>query len=187
MEETGVNESSTNLDIATDGDVVLVVGPGKIRFRVYSLILKVASKPFFSMLGPDWNEGRNLHNYGGPVEILLPEDDAAALEIILHILHHQNNKIPQNLTAEEILCLAITADKYELLECLKLAFGDWLLLAEEEKARDMLDLATAAYLCQNAHAFREITRALVLGHSGSYLPLVSAAMISTMPWRVFCK
>ncbi|KUJ21312.1 uncharacterized protein LY89DRAFT_577242 [Mollisia scopiformis] len=95
MEELRDNKPSTVVKIAADGDVILVVGPEKVKLRVHSLFLKAASKPFSVMFGPDWKEGHNMLGRDGPVELPLPEDNAAALKLICAIIHHQNNKVPQ--------------------------------------------------------------------------------------------
>jgi len=94
MEELRDIKLSTVTKIAADGDVILVVGPERVRLRVYSLFLKAASKPFSIMLGPDWKESHNMFDRDGLVELPLPEDNAAALKLICAIIHHQNNIVP---------------------------------------------------------------------------------------------
>lgn len=94
MEEPRNNKASTIVQIAADGDVILVVGPEQVKLRVYSLFLKAASKPFSAMLGPDWKEGHNMLDRDRPVELLLPEDNASALELICAIVHYRNDTVP---------------------------------------------------------------------------------------------
>ena len=48
-------------------------------------------------------------------------------------------------------------------------------------------LAAAAYLFQNAPAFEEITKAMILSHGGPYLTLLCEEVESAMNWRVFCE
>ena len=50
------------VNIATDGDVILIVGPEKARLRVQSLFLKAVSNPFSVMFGPDWKEGHDIRD-----------------------------------------------------------------------------------------------------------------------------
>ncbi|KAM0499108.1 hypothetical protein ACHAP8_005816 [Fusarium lateritium] len=50
------------IDIAPDGDLILVVGPKKTKLRVRSTLLAAASKPFSAMLGPNWKEGNDLRH-----------------------------------------------------------------------------------------------------------------------------
>ncbi|OCL09897.1 hypothetical protein AOQ84DRAFT_375415 [Glonium stellatum] len=88
------NESSTpSTDIATDGDIILVVGLELRRLRVHALILKNASKVFNAMFGPHFREGQGL---GGACskEIPLPDDDADALKLICSVIHSRNDMVP---------------------------------------------------------------------------------------------
>jgi hypothetical protein len=186
MEEPRDNKPSTVIEIATDGDVILVVGPEKVKLRVHSLFLKAASKPFSAMFGPDWKEGYNMLDRDGPVELPLPEDNAGALKLICAIIHHRNNKVPQTLAAGDVLGVAVTADKYNCVNALKFASGNWLRPGKNE-AGDLMRLTAAAYLFQNAQAFKEITRALILNHDGPYLSLSCEEVESAITWKVFCK
>jgi hypothetical protein len=186
MEELRDSKPSTVLKIAADGDVILVVGPEKLKLRVHSLFLKAASKPFSAMFGADWKEGHNMLDQDGPAELPLPEDNATALMLICAIIHHQNNKVPQTLDAGNVLWVAVTADKYDCVDALKFASGNWL-QPGRNAAGDLMLLTAAAYLFQNAQAFKEITRALILSHDGPYLALLCEGVESAMTWRVFCK
>jgi hypothetical protein len=85
-----------------------------------------ASKFFSVMLGPDWKEGNGLRDRDGPYEILLPEDNAAALKIICSIIHHQNSEVPQTLAADDVLAVAVAADKYGCVNALRFASESWL-------------------------------------------------------------
>jgi hypothetical protein len=62
----------------------------------------------------------------GPVEVSLPDDNAAALELICAIIHHRNKKVPQTFAAGEVLGIAATADKYGCVDALKFASENWL-------------------------------------------------------------
>jgi hypothetical protein len=186
MDDPRGNKPSSVIKIVADGDVILVVGPEKVKLRVVSLFLKVASKPFSAMLGPDWKEGHDMLGQDGPVELLLPEDNAGALKLICAIIHNQNNKVPQTLAAGDVLEVAVTANKYDFVDALKFASGNWLLPGENEPG-DLMLLAAAAYLFQNAQAFKEITRQLILNHDGPYLAFSCEEVESAITWRVFCK
>ena len=94
MAELRDNEQSTVVEIIADGDVILIVGPEKLKLRVHSLCLKAVSRPFSAMFGSDWKEGHSLFGRDGQVELPLPEDNAAALKIICAIIHHRNNMVP---------------------------------------------------------------------------------------------
>lgn len=185
MEEPRNNAPSI-INVAADGDVILVVGPEKVKLRVHSLFLKTASKPFSVLFGPDWQEGHNMLDRGGPVELLLPEDNARALKLICVIIHHQNKKVPQTLAAGDVLRVAVIADKYDCVDALKFASGNWLRPSKNAPG-DLMLLTAAAYLFQNAQAFNEITRALILNYNGPYLALLCDEVESAVTWKVFCK
>jgi len=186
MEELRDHNPSTVVNIAADGDVILVVGPEKVKLRVHSLFLKAASKPFSAMFGPNWKEGHIIRGRDGPVELPLPEDNAAALKVICAVIHHRNNDVPQTLAAGDVLGVAVTADKYDCVDALKFASGNWLRPCKNVPV-NLMFLTAAAFLFQNAQAFKEITRELILKHDGTYLALSCEEVESAMTWRVFCK
>lgn len=186
MENPRDTQTSTVFEIAPDGDLMLIVGPEEAKLHVHSMLLRAVSKPFSAMLGPDWKEGHGLLVCDGPAEILLPEDNAAAMKIVCSIIHHQNREVSRSLAAGDVLAVAVTADKYDCVQVLRFASESWLRPSRDEAGNLML-LAAAAYLFQNAQAFKEITKALILDYDGSYLTLLCKEVESAMPWKVFCK
>ena len=87
MTEVREHKPTTLVDIAADGDVILVVGPEKIRLRVHSLNLKATSKPFSAMLGPIWKEGRDLLQDGSvelPLQRIMPR--RWSIYVLLYII-----------------------------------------------------------------------------------------------------
>ena len=84
------------------------------------------------------------------------------------------------------LRIAVTADKYDCIEALEFASRDWL-QPRQNKAGDLILLTAAAYLFQNAPAFKEVTKALVLNYGDPYLALSREKVESAMPWSVFCE
>ena len=186
MEELKENKQSTVVEIVADGDVILVVGPEKVKLRVHSLFLKAASRPFSAMFGPDWKEGHYMLGRDEPAEVPLPDDNAAALTIICAIIHHRNKEVPQTLAAGDVLKVAVTADKYQCTDALRFASGNWL-QPRKYKAGDLMLLTAAAYLLQDAPAFKEVTKTMILDYSGPYLALSCEEVESTMTWKVFCK
>jgi hypothetical protein len=179
-------QTNTVVEIAPDGDLFLIVGPEETKLRVRSMLLMAASKPFSVMFGPNWKEGHDMLDRDGPSELLLSEDNAAALKIICSIIHHQNREVPRTLAAGDVLAVAVAADKYDCVDALRFASESWLRPSRDEAGNLML-LAAAAYLFQNAQAFKEITRALILDYDGPYLALAWEDVESVMTWRVFCE
>lgn len=185
MAEIRDSELGATIDIATDGDIVLVVGPENVRLRVRSLNMKATSEPFSAMLGSSWKEGRDLLE-DGSVEVPLPDDNAMAMVYICAIIHHRNRMLPSTITPKVILEIAVTADKYDFVDALRFASESWLHFRSIE-ADGLMNLAAAAYAFRNAQAFRDFTKALILDYGGSYLSLSTENIKSVMGWKVFCK
>ncbi|OCL06376.1 hypothetical protein AOQ84DRAFT_343406 [Glonium stellatum] len=175
---------SKNIKIVPDGDLILVVGPEKARLRVHSLFLKTVSKHFSAMFKPVWKEGHNMIGQDSPVELPLPEDDAATLELICAVIHHQVKLVPQTLSPDKLLKVAIMVDKYDCVDSLNSASASWFRSCKAE-AEDLMRVAAAAYLFNNAQAFKESTKALILNYGGSYLALPYEDIKSIIPWRIF--
>lgn len=180
---TDTRDKIVNIDAA--GDIILVVGPEKLRLRVKSIFLKAASKLPGTILGPDWKENHILVT-GLPVEIILPEENAMALRCICAILHHQNRLLPQVMAVNDVLRIAVAANKFGVVDALTFASEFWL-SPVNKGASDLIVLAAAASLFKNAQAFRDITKALVLNYGDSYLALLSEDVRSILGDRVFCK
>jgi len=188
MQESEITSwgGSPLISFADDGDLVLLVGPEAVKIRVHSLFLTKASKPFKAMLGPDWKEGHDIVSSKGPAEISLPDDDAPSLKAICAILHHQSDTVSQSLSAVKVLRIAVVADKYDWTKAMTLISSGWLKV-RENKPRDLMLLAAAAYLFRNAEAFKATTKAMVLNHGSSFLELSSEEVESAMPWKVICE
>ncbi|RFN44014.1 btb poz protein [Fusarium flagelliforme] len=186
MEDPRDDQTNTVVGIAPDGDLILLVGPEETKLRVRSILLMAASKFFSVMLGSDWKEGNGLRDRDGPYEILLPEDNAAALKIICSIIHHENSEVPQALAADDVLAVAVAADKYDCVNALRFASESWLQHTKGNAGNLML-LTAAAYRFGHAQAFKEITRALILDYDGPYLALSSEKVESVMTLKVLCK
>lgn len=102
------------------GDIILVVGPQDVRLKVHSKCLRLASKVFDTMLGPNWCEGQELSK-GSLLEVSLAENDVDAVRTICCVIHHCNDDVSRSLTPLEILRIAIVADKYDFILALKYA------------------------------------------------------------------
>ncbi|KAF8861819.1 hypothetical protein BDZ45DRAFT_739983 [Acephala macrosclerotiorum] len=165
-----ISGSAQPVDVAPDGDVVFLIGSEKARVRVYSLILKNASKVFSAMLGPQFSEGRTLlvANSQLPTEISLPEDDPEAMTVICRILHGRNETFTKRLKSTEILNVSIAADKWDCVVPLTWAIKDWLKCEGVKDGKELWNLTLASYWFQNEEAFETLTRALIFHHRGPY-------------------
>ncbi|ATY59029.1 hypothetical protein A9K55_002237 [Cordyceps militaris] len=176
----------TAINIAADGDILLVVGPEKLKIKVQSLILKAVSKPFSVMLGPNWKEGHQQLTAGVLKELPLPDDNAVGMKYLCAVLHHQNHMIPTALPVHDILSIGVMADKYDFVDAFTFTSTAWL-LPGDRKANDLVVLAAAAALFRNAQSFKATTKALILDYGGSYLDLVNQELESALDWRVVCR
>ncbi|KAM7209596.1 hypothetical protein V8F06_014853 [Rhypophila decipiens] len=114
-EQSPPSPPSSTIDIAPDGDLILVVGPEAVKFRVYSQVLKISSQYFTRLLSPPM-----------PTEIPLPHDDAEAFNIILPVLHCRLDIMSGGLDAKRVLRYAIAADKIGCKDALNFALIQWL-------------------------------------------------------------
>jgi hypothetical protein len=178
--------ADTSVPIAAHGDVYLLVGPDSKRLRVSSHILRNGSTYFSNLFGPNFAEGQNLSS-SDPEEVLMPDDDARAVEMICNIIHLRNNAVPPSLAPEEVFEIAVAADKFDCTSALKFASIIWLSKRETEVqvVSELAHLMCAAYILDNGDAFGEITLAMMMRHKESYLPLAEH-LLKFVPWEVLC-
>ncbi|KAG4427395.1 hypothetical protein IFR05_017123 [Cadophora sp. M221] len=206
MNELRDNKPSTVVKIAADSDVMKYSGcwAGKGEASCSFTISEGSLETLLHYVrGPDWKKGHNILNRDRPIELLLPEDNADALKVICAVIHHRNNKVPQTLAAGDVLGVAVTADNFRkpctssdlaLIFAMPLSSNLEFCLDRSgdiagvlgESAMSIPLLTAAAYLFQNAQAFKEITRELILNHDGPYLALSCEEVESAITWRVFC-
>ncbi|CAK7274998.1 hypothetical protein SEPCBS119000_006459 [Sporothrix epigloea] len=154
--------------IAVSGDVVLVVGPSGKKLRVHSLFIANASPVFNAMLGPNFAEGQQLKK-SGLTEVVLPDDDAEAMELILKVIHGCNDTVPEKLTPDELVAVAVAADKYDCVGSLTFAMQIWLSCMSMTDPENLWAVAMTALVFRRQKAFAEATSALILNDAGSYL------------------
>ncbi|KAK4542583.1 hypothetical protein LTR36_006631 [Oleoguttula mirabilis] len=158
------------INVAANGDVVLVFGDELapslcIHIRVSSAVLSIGSSVFKAMLSPNFKEGLELAFSSAPIEIPLPDDDATAMEVLCNVLHHRNDTVPvaASLTASRLLQIAQASDKYDCAVALQPTARCWLAeLGRMTRTEERRTLITAAYVFNDAHAFKEFGRCVVL-------------------------
>ncbi|KAJ0364585.1 hypothetical protein COL154_004965 [Colletotrichum chrysophilum] len=168
---TASDDASKIIDVAADGDIIMIVGSDKRKFRIHSVMLKSASKVFKAMLGPNFAEGRRLRNnghHGDITKIELPEDNDGGMSAIFHLLHHRVEKLPDPMPAAVFYQLGIAADKYDLVSTLKYTITGAIYRAindgRELKDMRMLDvwyLAITSACFDDAANFATLTHVLV--------------------------
>jgi len=98
------------------GDVTLLIGidEHKQAVLVSSSVLRLASPVWKAMLDRHWAESEAQ-------EIPFPDDDVAAMLLVLRIAHLQFHDLPpkKGLSFEDVLQLAILCDKYDLVKLVR--------------------------------------------------------------------
>jgi hypothetical protein len=161
---------ASNINIATNGNDILIVGSEERRLRVSASSLANVSKVFRAMFGPNFSEGQDLSDTrSGLKEVHMSDDNADAMEVICSIIHFRS--VPQEVGPDLMLHIAIAADKFDCSIVLQHASIIWL---DPKKSMSLVELArlmAASYLLDNPKAFSQVTLAMVFGHGDSYLAL----------------
>ncbi|KAI8217146.1 hypothetical protein K4K54_011937 [Colletotrichum sp. SAR 10_86] len=151
-------------EIAPNGEVILLVGPDSHPIRVHALILADASPVFKCLLKPTSSTYTEpaavlFAAPDSPAHVTLPEDDPQAIETICRVLHSRIDDVVCDLADDEVLMVAMAADKYDCTAAMGLAVRHWLradkLEAIKNAARDGCigfrrgDMLLAAYWFKN--------------------------------------
>jgi len=100
--------------------------PGRVHVRVSSKHMTLASPIFRVMLAPNgFMEGRDLELFGR-VEVPLPDDDDAALILLLRIIHNHTKEIPVSIELELLTKVALLVDKYRLQDAVEFFSKIWM-------------------------------------------------------------
>lgn len=160
--------------LCSHSDLFLLVGPDKLPIGVDARTLRRVSNVFEAMFKPPWLESTKLaENRISPPELVLPEDDFRAMNVICCIIHHRNDLVPSDISASDILQVAIVADKYDMLTALKYATAEWLKkrpkpkTAEAEAILFMGHLLAAAFLFHEPEHFLRLSLEMLFNFSGS--------------------
>lgn len=176
-------KQTTPSDGQLNEDRILIVGPEKTQIKVNSQFLSAASKPLRAMFKPEWESANGLKLPGEPYSVLLPEDDPAVMQVICAVIHLQNHMVPKDLPVPLIFSVAVTADKYDCIRALKFASNSWCHPEKNHTINDLFTLAAAAYLFEDAAAFKSITKQMILIHKGPFAPVPSLDVEAIMDWR----
>ncbi|KAH7033588.1 uncharacterized protein B0I36DRAFT_408244 [Microdochium trichocladiopsis] len=162
---------SSQVDIAEDGDVILVIGakPEQKKLRVYSQCLKASSKVFKAMFSGNWREGLNLSE-DAPPSVELPEDHPRAMLYICRTIHYacSGSTLDESTLAAEILKIAVQADKYDLMHIFGGQIGRALASPPLETMEDRLYCLSAALMIKDEPAIKTASFGVVSRHVGRY-------------------
>jgi hypothetical protein len=155
-----IEQHSSAVLLDHEGDLVVIVrDPTQCKsrqFLVSSTKLAQASRVFATMLGPNFQEGAKLRaareqGSGRYPIVTLEEDNIDAMDFILSIMHSNSDRTMRNLTAEEIVTIALQVDKYDCAAALLPWINAWcnpncFPVDSRAKSRDVGYALLAAYL-----------------------------------------
>ncbi|MCJ1476644.1 hypothetical protein MMC13_005312 [Lambiella insularis] len=160
---------------------------GEVRMRVSSKHLALASKVFKLMLKPGYLEGNKLLSQGY-VELPLPDDNQAALLILMNLIHGKLKKVPRKITLEMLTELAILVDKYELLEITEVFrdcwFEDLKTSIPQEFNQDLLPWLCISWVFAETEVFRRVTMIAKMESEGTveeYRLPIPCAVLGKIP------
>ncbi|APA12927.1 hypothetical protein SS1G_08403 [Sclerotinia sclerotiorum 1980 UF-70] len=124
----GANAAKTNgVSDSTDPETKRSLGPEisdkstlvyNDRILVSSKHMSLASPVFKAMLEGRFREGIELKTTG-KLAVPLPDDDPAAMRILINIIHGRMNSVPLKIELELFTQIAILADKYQCKEVVR--------------------------------------------------------------------
>lgn len=106
------------------GDLQLVVNEGdkQKKFHTSSKAMSLASPVWQAKLDPS---GYFMESRPENGQVALPDDDADAILIVLHIVHLRFRYIPNDITFQRLLSLSIVCDKHDTVEIIRPWFLNW--------------------------------------------------------------
>ena len=164
-------DTTTNdtVNIATEGDLLVIVGPHARHLRVYSLFLENCSCTLKQIISSA--KRSSVSSKTKNLEIALPADDGDAFEVLCRHIHQANAsslKVTVKL-AEEV---ALLAKKYECIDSFVYAADYWLRNLSEPASKSVQaywNLAVTALVFKNAEWFRKYSFRLLNSYHGSFL------------------
>ena len=145
------------IQLDPDGNVILSIESSDSstckRLLVSSAVLSVASQVFSKMFRSGFREAVEVQSECRP-SISLKEDDPGTMEMIISLLHHQNDRVPDVMDRKSLALVAIHCDKYDCARALKPWISLW------SSGCDMDACSTAddyGYMLLAAHLFRSNT------------------------------
>jgi hypothetical protein len=157
----------------------------KVHLIVSSKHMCLASPVFKAMLGRGFKEGDQLREKGR-IEVPLPDDDAAALEILARLIHGRFTTIPAVVSLPLFTQIAILVDKYRMPEILHLNVSGWstaLNLGDGSRISwpDRLRWLCISYVLRRYVEFNAITQTICRESDRSVARLVEESELTYLP------
>jgi BTB/POZ domain len=153
----------------------------EIHMLVSSKHLMLASPVFKAMLQhSNFKEGDTLRS-SGKVKVELPDDDPAALRILLDIIHGRVRQVPRHVNLKIMTELSVLVDKYQMLEVVELYVEVWMSTLKSSVpmffTADLLAWLSISWVFGLADIFKQISRIAMRGSTDlfgaheSHLPI----------------
>lgn len=179
--DSATDNIAKRISIVDDGDEILIVGKESTIFKVSSAILAISSSVFSAIFKTGTSSTQ-------PKEFPLPDDHAPSMEIILRVLHHRIDDIPECLMPWEVLSVALLAEKYNCIGPLRYISSVWTELRDVTGIEQLGQLMSAAYIFRNDTAFSNLTLALMTTIKEGYHVLAQLLVMDAAPlWQIICR
>jgi hypothetical protein len=116
--------SSETVVVDPRGDLKLVVGETKTVFQVCSRALARSASYWDTLLYGRFSKGQAQQN-GSDWCIPFPEDDPDGMKLILDVVHHRHEALPDHVPCDLLFQVTVLADRYDMIGCLSTFWGDW--------------------------------------------------------------
>ena len=123
----------------------------EVCIKVSSKHLILASTAFKAILQPNSQEGHRLR-LGLSPRVPLPDDDPAALLILLNIIHGRFREVPHKVDLEMLTSISVLVDKYDLIQIAE-AFTDKWVNRLKKTIPEQFDDSLLQWMCIS-HAFQ---------------------------------
>jgi hypothetical protein len=158
------------------GDLRLIVGADQVAFQVCSRALARSSPVWEAMLYGPFTEGK-AQQKGCDWEIPLPEDRPETLRILFSVVHARFDDLPGAFAQDDLLHLAVLADKYDMTGSLKPFWSKWLRNPDHIKdgaADELVDYLSVCHKLGYGRGFRKafgyfVTRSAIYDSGRLYI------------------
>lgn len=155
--------------ISSDGDVILVVGSQKSRFRVSPVQLAMTSTTFKALFLGGFAESIPSMSMSTTREVPLPDDHPKEMRILLNIAHHRNDVVKNSIqNGDDILSLAKMVDKYDMTSAVKFSSFTWLQMCEDTSFHGIATLTLSAYLFKDHRKFYDFNGLLLRNYDWTF-------------------
>lgn len=134
--------------------------PSKIRFRLSSRHLSLASRYFEKQLEAPWKDDSAVSSCGC-YYIYADDWDAEALLALVQIMHGRNRSVPRSLNLEMLAKIAVLVDYYECHEAVEVFSEIWFKALESplptQSNRDLILGLVVSWVFKQADVFETVT------------------------------